>query len=138
MARNVNSACGIPKIIAIRSITNVDWIKRFRRTNANPSLTAAHPVALPGSRSGGIGCIKNAARKRAPYVTRSIAYAAPKPNFAIRSPPTAEPTIPTVCHSTWLSATADGMSALPTSRGVIAERVGVSTELTNAWSALAR
>ena len=33
MARNVNRACGIPKIIAIRSITNVDWIKRFRRTN---------------------------------------------------------------------------------------------------------
>ena len=138
MARNVNSACGIPKIIAMRSITNVDWIKRFRRTNANPSLTAAHPVALPGSRSGGIGCIRKAAKKSAPYVTRSIAYAAPKPNFAIRRPPTAEPTIPTVCQSTWLSATADGMSALPTSRGVIAERVGASIELTNAWSALAR
>ncbi len=71
-------------------------------------------------------------------MTRSIAYAAPKPNFAISRPPTAEPTIPTVCHITWLSVTADGMSALPTSRGAMAERVGVSTELTNAWSALAR
>ncbi len=80
----------------------------------------------------------NAARKRAPYVARSIAYAAPKPTFAMRRPPTAEPTIATVCQSTWLRATADGMSALPTSRGVMAERVGASTALTDAWSALAR
>ena len=77
MARNVNRACGIPKIIAMRSITNVDWINRFRRTNANPSLTAAQPVALPGSRSGGIGCIRYAAKNSAPYVARSIAYAVP-------------------------------------------------------------
>ena len=79
-----------------------------------------------------------AAKKSAPYVTRSIAYAAPKPTWTIRTPATAGPTIPTVCQSTWLRATADGSRSLPTNRGVIADRVGASIELTKACSALAR
>ncbi len=65
-----------------------------------------------------------AATKSAPYVTRSIAYAAPKPYRAITIPAIAGPAIPTVCQSTWLSVIADGSSSLPINRGSIAERVG--------------
>ena len=60
-----NSAAGMPKIMATRSITNVDATSRFVCTNANPSLTAAQPSAPSASwLAGGIGRIIAAATSR--------------------------------------------------------------------------
>ena len=127
----------MPKIIAIRSITNVDEINRFAVTKAKPSLTAAQPAAESGSCSGGIGRIRKAARNSAPYVTRSSPYARAKPNRTISTPATAGPTMFTVCQRTWFRVSADGISSVPTSRGVIAERAGSSIAPTNAVIAFA-
>ena len=138
MARNVNSACGIPKIIAIRSITNVDWIKRFRRTNANPLLHRRPPRGAPRLAIGRHRMHQE--RREEEGSVRHEVDRVRRPETEPRDQQAADrrPTMPTVCHITWLRATADGIKALPTSRGVIAERVGLSTELTNAWSAFAR
>ena len=48
-ARIGNSARGIPKTIAMMSITNVDCSSRRRLTNAKPSLTAAQPAGPLGA-----------------------------------------------------------------------------------------
>ena len=53
-------------------------------------------------------------------------------------PPSAGPSSPTPFHTTWLSAIADGMRSVPTRRGVIAERVGLSIVDTSARIAAAR
>ena len=63
-----NSAAGIPKIIATRSITKVDATSRFPATKANPSLTAGQPTASRRPCSGSIGRISIAATKSPAYV----------------------------------------------------------------------
>ncbi len=90
----------MPKIIATRSIANVDCSSRWRRTWPKPSRIAATPPASEVSCSGGIGRIARAAPNSAAYVTRSTPYAHEGDVAAISTPATAGPTICTVCHST--------------------------------------
>ena len=53
-ARTGKRACGMPKIIALRSIANVDRMIRRPRTNRRPSAMAARPGRAPAV-TGGIG-----------------------------------------------------------------------------------
>jgi hypothetical protein len=69
-ARTGNSDIGIPKIIALRSITNEPRIARRRRTNRRPSRTASRPGRVTSPR-GGSGRIVSSAMNDAVKLNRS-------------------------------------------------------------------
>ena len=137
-ARNVNSACGIPKIIAMRSITNVDWISRFSPHEREPLLHRRPSRGAPRLALGRHRRIRNAASEE-----RSVRHevdrvrqpeAVPRDQQRRRA---AGPTIPTVCHITWLSVTADGMrSPCRPAAASSPSGSGHRSSSTNAWSAL--
>ena len=111
------SEVGIPKIIALRSITKLPRMARRCRANRSPSAIAASPGrATPPS--GGSGRIANRAVSVAMKLTTSTAYAPAMPTVAMSSPPTAGPTIDAVWKLSWLSAMAAGSRSGGTSRGI--------------------
>ena len=86
---------------------------------------------------GLIGFIIEAARKVAPYVIPSIAYAHVNPSFTTRRPPRAGPATSVVFHRTWFRATACSRYSFPTTRATVADRVGESIPPRNAVMATA-
>ena len=125
-ARTGKSEVGIPKIIALRSITKLPRIARRCRANRSPSAIAASPGRAASS-SGGSGRMATRAVSEAANVATSTAYAPATPTVAISSPPTAGPTIEAVWKLSWLSAMAAGRRSAGTSRAIDDERVGWST-----------
>ncbi len=91
-ARTGKSDVGIPKTIALKSITNVPRMARLRRAKRSPSRMASSPgrVTTP---IGGSGWMASRAMSDATNETRSTAYAPASPTVAMRMPPTAGPTI---------------------------------------------
>ena len=125
-ARTGKSDVGIPKIIALRSITNEPRIARRRRAKRRPSRIASSPGRVTAP-SGGSGWIASSATNDAMNDTRSTAYAPASPIVAMRMPPMAGPTIEASWKLSWLSAMADGNRSGGTRRGIDDERAGWST-----------
>ncbi len=121
-----NSAFGIPKIIAFRSIAKVDSRTRRWRTNRRPSAMAAIIPCLAPAPSGGIGLSDVIAVMKTANVTTSRAYAPETPIVARTTPPIAGPTIEPAFRLTWFSAIAAGSRCAGTRRATAEERAGQS------------
>ena len=91
-ARTGNSADGIPKIIASRSMTKVDRMTRRRAANRGPSTTAEMPGRAM-SPMGGSGEMASNPTMTPTNVSASRRYAVGGPAVAMTSPPIAGPTI---------------------------------------------
>ncbi len=125
-ARTGKSEVGIPKIIALRSMTKVPRIARRERAKRRPSRMASSPGRTT-TPMGGSGWMARSATNDAMNDVRSTMYAPAMPIVAMRSPPMAGPTIEASWKLSWLSAMADGSRSGGTRRGMAEERAGWST-----------
>src|SRR5450755_1530358 len=82
--------------------------------------------------TGGSGRMTRSAPREAANVTTSAAYAPARPTVARSRPPIAGPTTEAAWKLSWFRAIAAGRWAGLTSRGIAADLVGPSTELSPA------
>ena len=130
-ARAGNSARGIPKIIAIRSMTNVESGRACRAGKANPSLTACHPVgrALASFRSGGERRSAMVVHDRGQERHDVQAVRHRQTLRGARGGPDDDagehgPTTSVVLNMTWFRASAAGSRSRPTTVGTTADAGG--------------
>ncbi len=119
------TAVGMPKIIASRSIANVDRIRRLERTNWIPSRIAARPPRA-GPPRGGIGRILTSMYRENRYVATSAANAPPAPTVPSSTPATIGPITDPRLKVSWPRAIAARRRVAGTSRGIAEVRAGQS------------